>query len=94
MDEATLIDPKREARSRSLPGDISTALERHGLWLEGSPGGVRANFSGATLADLDLTGVNLRNAILKNANLLDASLSGADLSEAELQGSDLRRPAS
>lgn len=50
---------------------ISSILAAHKLWIEGKPGGVRADLSEANLSGADLRGANL---------------SGADLSEADLSG--------
>ena len=69
-------------------------IERHGLWLRGRTGGLRADFRGGELAEVYLKGVNLRKADLSEANLqravlADSVLSGADLSEANLRKADL-----
>jgi hypothetical protein len=60
--------------------ELNTVLEKHKLWVENRPGGIRANLSGA----------NLRYANLRYANLRYANLSGADLSGANLSGANLR----
>ena len=75
---------------------LAEVLRKHALWLAVSPGGERANLSGANLyrADLseaDLSGANLSGANLCRANLYGADLSEANLSEANLYGANLYR---
>ena len=65
--------------------DLPAVLAAHKAWLNGQPGGGRANLSGA-----NLRGCDLRDATLTGANLRDAVLSGCDLSGAELRGAKLR----
>ena len=66
-------------------------LASHRLWLERAPGGLRAEFRGATLSDLKLDGVDLRQADLHGASFLESSLTGANLAGANLSGADLRK---
>lgn len=61
---------------------LSSILAAHKLWIEGNPGGVRANLSEADLiwaklSEADLSGADLRGADLSWANLRGADLSGA-----------------
>src|SRR5690349_24780199 len=65
-------------------------LEAHAAWLEEREGGSRADLSGATLSDLELTGANLRQANLQGATFANADLSGADLSGSVLDDTDFR----
>lgn len=53
--------------------ELSAVLEAHKKWVNGEPGGKRANLSGA-----NLSGANLRDAYLIGANLRYANLSGAE----------------
>ena len=50
--------------------ELQNILIKHQLWLDGEPGGERANLEGAILFEADLKGVNLRNANLERANLI------------------------
>ena len=61
--------------------ELKDILEKHSLWLERDPNGVRADLSGT-----DLSGATLYGANLYGANLSGANLSGADLSEIDLYG--------
>jgi hypothetical protein len=58
---------------------LAEVLRKHALWSADSPGGERANLSGA-----DLSGANLYRANLYGANLYRADLSGANLYGANL----------
>ena len=53
---------------------VEERLELHRLWLEHAPEGVRADLTGATLADVKLDGADLREAILRGATFLESSL--------------------
>lgn len=64
--------------------ELQNILIKHQLWLDGEPGGERANLEGAILFEADLKGVNLRNANLERANLIGAKLMGTNLFEANL----------
>ena len=64
--------------------ELQNILKKHQLWLDGEPGGERANLEGAILFEANLEGVNLRNANLERANLIGAKLMRADLFEANL----------
>lgn len=85
--------------------DIKEVVERHQKWLNGEPGGKRANLNKADLRGVDLSGADLRWASLKWANLSEAilsetiliwtdlrwaNLSKAILNDADLSESDLR----
>lgn len=61
--------------------ELMEIIRRHKEWLDGKPGGERANLSDADLRDADLSGADLRDA-----NLSGADLSGADLRDADLRG--------
>jgi uncharacterized protein YjbI with pentapeptide repeats len=52
--------------------------------------GLKPNFHGQNLSDLDLTGFDLHNADLSNAYLRGTTLRGVDLSHANLHGASLR----
>ena len=77
--------------SESRSPELRRVLDAHVAWLNHVPGGAQANFSGATLNDAELDGVNLSRALFRSAFLLEANLSGADLSGAVLDRVDLRR---
>lgn len=64
--------------------DLNEVLRKHYLWLDGEPGGERADLSGATLI-----GANLYGADLREANLQGASLTGADLRHANMYGANM-----
>ena len=75
---------------------LAEVLRKHALWLADSPGGERAdlsgaNLSGANLSRANLSGADLSEANLSRANLSRANLSGANLSGADLSGADLSR---
>ena len=70
--------------------NIKKILDLHEKWLNGVPGGERANLRCADLRGADLSDANLRCADLSDANLSDANLRGADLRGADLRGADLR----
>jgi len=53
-------------------------IERHGLWLRGRTGGLRADFRGGELAEVYLKGVNLRHADLNGADMTGANFKGAN----------------
>mgnify|MGYP001564128835 CR=1 FL=1 len=65
--------------------ELKVVLEKHRMWLDSAPGGVKADFSGA-----NLWGANLYGANLYGANLYGADLSGANLRDANLRGANLR----
>lgn len=74
--------------------ELAEALRLHGMWLEGSPGGVcadlrAADLYGANLRWTDLSGADLRGATLRWANLSGANLHGADLRGADMSGASL-----
>ena len=59
--------------------ELNEVLCKHVLWLDGEPGGQRADLREADLREADLHGANLREANLRGANLRGANLRGADL---------------
>lgn len=59
--------------------ELKDILEKHSLWLEGDPNGVRADLREADLSGANLYGVNLHEADLSRANLNWANLSMANL---------------
>ena len=69
--------------------ELKDKLAAHLLWLDGKPGGYKADLSGANLSRANLSRANLSRANLSRANLYGANLSGADLSRANLYGADL-----
>ena len=52
--------------------------------------GVKSNFKGQNLSDLDLTGFDLHNADLSGAYMRGATLRGVDLTGANLHGASIR----
>ena len=68
--------------------NIKKILDLHEKWLNGVPGGERANLRCADLRGADLSDANLRCADLSDANLSDANLRGADLRGADLSDAD------
>ncbi len=81
--------------SASQHGGLNYALRRvieaHLAWLSQRPEGVRADFSGATLSDAQLEGVNLSRAIFRGTSMIETVLIGADLTGAVIESSDLRQ---
>lgn len=71
-------------------GELNVILEKHQKWLQGEPGGERANLRGANLQGANLQWVDLQEANLQWANLQGAKLRGADLQRAKLQWANLR----
>ena len=84
--------------------ELAEILKKHGMWLNGIVGGIRAdlcetdlrwvnfrgnNLSGADLSGADLRGANLYMVNLSGANLRGASLRGANLYSADLYGANL-----
>jgi len=63
--------------------NLPEVLRLHGMWLQGAPGGVRADLSGR-----DLSGAALQGADLRFADLRGVNLAGANLSYANLEGVD------
>ncbi len=68
---------------------LQEILEKHQMWLNDEPNGVRANLRGANLSGADLSGANLSGADLSGADLSGANLSGANLRYADLSGANL-----
>ena len=71
--------------------ELKDILEKHSLWLERDPNGVRADLSQADLRKADLCGANLRGADLSGAILYGADLNVANLREANLYLANLSR---
>ena len=84
--------------------ELAEILKKHGMWLNGIVGGIRAdlcetdlrwvnfrgnNLSGADLSGADLRGANLYMVNLSRANLRGANLRGANLYSANLHGANL-----
>src|SRR3990167_2617690 len=85
-------DEGRRRRGNSmdpLTERLREILHLHALWLKDSPGGVRADLSGANLGEADLRRADLRYADLSDANLRGANLRGANLRGADLSGANL-----
>jgi serine/threonine protein kinase/outer membrane protein assembly factor BamB len=82
---------KDEDRLLGSPGESpdGEVLRLHALWLDGSPSGKRADFTGADRVQVPLASARLSKAIFTKAKLVQANLSGADLREADLSGADL-----
>ena len=53
--------------------------------------GVRVDFTGKDLSNLDLAGLDFKSAIMKNANLYGVDLSSANLKGVDLAGAKLDR---
>jgi len=70
--------------------ELQTVINKHRDWLNDTPGGSRADLTGAYLEGAYLTGADLRGADLTGADLRGADLRGADLTGADLRGADLR----
>ena len=58
--------------------ELNVILEKHQKWLQGEPGGERANLQRANLQEADLQWANLQRADLRGADLRGANLRGAD----------------
>ena len=74
--------------------ELKAILDSHKAWLNGEPGGERANLRDvnmrvADLHEANLYGADLGGADLYGANLRDADLCDADLHGAKLYGADL-----
>ena len=69
---------------------LKDVLELHRKWLNGEPGGERANLREVNLREVNLRGADLREANLRGCDLWKADLWGADLRGADLWGADLR----
>ena len=68
--------------------ELNVILEKHQKWLQGEPGGERADLQMANLRGVDLQEANLQRADLREANLQRADLRGANLQRANLQMAD------
>lgn len=71
------------------PEELQAILEKHRLWLDGDPGGERADLANANLRGADLQYVHLQCANLRGADLQGANLRGANLLGADLDYSVL-----
>lgn len=69
--------------------DLQIILKKHQLWLDGEPGGKRANLAGVDLGGVNLTGANLARASLAGTNLTGATLEKINLADANLRGANL-----
>ena len=69
---------------------LDEVIRLHGLWLERSPEGVKANLCHKDLGGLDFRGANLERASLYKANLRGANLRGANLYKANLKWTVLK----
>ena len=63
-----------------MTDDIKAKIEAHKLWVQGKPGGTRADLGGAYLGGADLGGADLGGADLRGADLGGADLGGVRLS--------------
>lgn len=54
--------------------ELIQIINMHKKWLNGEPGGERADLEGANLEDTDLRGMNLRHTDLRGADLKGAIL--------------------
>jgi hypothetical protein len=66
--------------------DLPELLKLHGLWLQGSEEGTRANLRNANLSNANLSNANLCYADLRYANLCGANLCYANLRDTNLCG--------
>ena len=69
---------------------VRKALDLHARYLEGLPGGRRANLSYADLSNFALDGADLSHAEMTGARLNGAILTGARMNGVVLYGADLR----
>ena len=58
--------------------ELNVILKKHKKWLQGEPGGERANLQRADLQRANLQGADLQWANLQRADLRGANLRGAD----------------
>ena len=70
--------------------EIQTILDKHKLWLENKPGGVRANFGHTYLRRADLKYADLRYANFRYANLRYVDFGHADLRYVDFGYADLK----
>lgn len=63
--------------------DLNDTVTKHGKWIRGEDGGLRADLRGADLKGADLGMADLRNAYLTGADLRGVNLKGAKLRGAE-----------
>jgi len=66
--------------------NLPELLKLHGLWLQGSEEGARADLSNTDLRYADLRDADLSNTDLRDADLRDANLRDANLCDADLRG--------
>ena len=81
----------RRGRRRVEGAELDRILEEHRRYLDGEPGGTRADLSGADLTGLDLADVRLDHAELTDGDLSRANLSGGSLRGATMRGAVLQR---
>ncbi len=89
--------PRRVSQS-----ELSVAIERHSLWLDGKPEGKRAVFSDCDLSRLDFNSRNSASVDLSGSDFTAANLTRitggeinfhrASLQHCDLSGSELRSP--
>jgi hypothetical protein len=77
--------------NRQMTGidDLPEVLRLHGLWLQGSKEGTRADLRNADLCCASLSGANMCGANLRDANLRDANLRYTNLRYADLRCANL-----
>lgn len=54
-----------------LRSELDVVLEKHEKWLNGMPGGSRANLSGFNLARFDLSNIDLSKALMMGTDLME-----------------------
>ena len=69
--------------------ELENMIHLHELWLDGTKGGQRADFSNMNLSKLDLSKLNLSRAIFKGAVLIKTSLIKTDLEGAQFTNCNL-----
>ncbi len=75
---------------QSSGATLAERIDLHRRWLAGAPGGIRADFSGETLADLKIEEPICGMLFCGDAALIESNLAGADGVEADLTNADLR----
>lgn len=69
---------------RKIP-DLEGAIEKHRLWLQGDPKGVRADLSYSDLANADFRVACMRKASFRGADLTGANMRGVNVSHADMR---------
>lgn len=69
--------------------EVDSMLELHELWLQDKDQGVKADFSGKDLSDLDFTHANCTSANFENANCEFTDFSNANCFKANFKNSNL-----